>query len=188
MKSIYMLIRFFLGGVFLIFWNSSVMAAQSENNRCFKIGETATVIGQAIQSVNGETYFQLLKPLCVYEPAPKTKNEDHLSILGKNKLQPNRYLKITGVLYDAHERGAVGVNIDVKRAIDVNEEVMAEKEEVKQSCEKWQNENSSALKEKTHGARGVPAYFDSGKSKCGIWAVDNEEPHKTLYLWRPDPM
>lgn len=172
-------------GTLSILWNNSVLAVQTSHGKCFKVGETITVIGKANRSINGGTYFPLLKPICVYYPKSPMSTST-LSTLGNDRLQPNIYLKITGVLHDGHERGIVGFDIDVKDAINVDEEINAEKEAAKQSCEKWQADNSPALSKKAHGSK-VGWIFDENEPKrCSIWAVDNEMPHRSIYVHRPE--
>ncbi len=160
-------------------FNNHALASQN----CYKVGQTITVIGKANASINGGTYFPLLNPICVYYPkVPKSTNI--LSTLGSDRLQPYVYLKITGVLHDGYERGIVGFDIDVKEAVNVDDEINAKKSEAKESCRDWQIKNTPILTTKSHGNNVGWVFDEEGSGQCFIWAVDKEIPHKSIYLYR----
>lgn len=139
-------------------WNNAASAAQPAHLKCFKIGATITVIGNVVGNVNGGTYLQLLKPICVDYPKPPDSREAHnLTPVGEI-LPPNKFLKITGVLHDSFERHMVGFDIHVKDTVDVDEEVKTSLADAKQRCEKWQDDNSENLTKKAHGGRVAPIF------------------------------
>ena len=143
----------------------------------------------------------LVHPLCVHFPGPTEKHAfSRLPVFG-SRLRTGLYLRVTGEIKDLFSSGGeIGVGIVPSQIRDDFDEeikagIIAELAEAREPCEKWQEANSEALREKTHGGKIVlepqnSAGADGGPSadqyigNCSIWAVDQELPHKATFVYR----
>jgi hypothetical protein len=159
------------------------------SQECHKLGDEVTIKGRAAGLINGGTYFEPLKPLCVDFPKNVYRgvrfNGQHLTTVGE-KVTPDRFVEVTGILRDAYPE--YGVAIEVKRFRDVDSEVKASIAEEESRCQQWRRDNTPILEKKTHGGRVSP--YEAGNAdnsrRCGLIAADRIS-HEVVTLWMPEP-
>jgi hypothetical protein len=166
-------------------------ATPPKSQQCYNIGDTITVRGRVVAGINDGTYFELKSNICIHYPKATDQLEPvNLTTLG-DKLQTDRYLEITGQIRDMQGLGVYGVGILPANVKDVDSQVKAGMEDLKRSCEKWQNENSSELGKRAHGAKVVKDPQDSNDDDyvhgCAISATDKKGDHEKFIVRRPNP-
>jgi len=105
-----------------------------------------------------------------------------------DKLPPRIYVEVTGELADTYP--LYGIGIKIKSVKNVDEEVRRLLSDWKQRCEKWQDEQTPTLLQKTHGGNIGRITSDdwlnsSPGHQCGIYAADTKLPHELTTIWRP---
>jgi hypothetical protein len=161
--------------------------SMSAPTRCFSIGETITVTGQA-SFPNGGTEFVLYQPrakgLCIRYPRPT----DHVALaeLGTigDKLPQNVYLEVKGVLTDQWPV-VYPIGFKVISFLNIDAEVKAEIAQWTRQCTQWQDEQLAIISKQLHGGN-VARFTDALGQKCGIGGVDAKLPHEEIGpIWRP---
>jgi hypothetical protein len=170
---------------FVVLIALSPVSAIAQKTECASIGDTVTVTGSVTPGINGGTYFVLLKKLCVHYPK-KTDRFAPISLetVG-DKLPPSVYVELTGELSDPWPVVGVGIKVRSFRSVDV--EVRKALADWQGRCERWQDENSAALRERTHGGNISRIENNDGSPghQCGIAAADTKLPHESTTIWRP---
>lgn len=157
-------------------------------NNCYKDGEIVSVRGRILPGINGGTYFELLKQICIdYPSAPQKLSALSLNIIG-SKLPHSIYLEVVGRIRDASVHHVFGLDLYVVSYQDVNSEVLQDFKIKAASCAQWQDDNRKRIIERIHGGDAFPISTNgsNGIRRCGIWGVDREAPHRSITLWRPD--
>jgi len=162
--------------------------ATEQTGQCFEVGDRVTIRGRIQPGVKFGTNILLLKGLCVHYP----KRTDHFRPLNVEtigeKLPPNVYLEVTGVLSDPWPIYGIAIKIVSYRNVD--SEVRAALADWQRQCKRWQDENIPALVARTHGSAVGRINNDELGSlpghQCAVWAVDTKLPHESVTIWRPD--
>lgn len=168
---------------------SPLSSAAQQAGTCRNIGDTITIRGHIVPGVNGGTYFEILKQLCVHYPKKTDRFEPtNLETIG-NKLPPSIFLEVTGRLRDPWP--IMGIGIEVTAFKDVDAEVKLSLAEWNRRCRQWQDEKIPALTARAHGGP-VSRIFNNGLhprpgNTCGISAADANLPHELITIWRPEP-
>jgi hypothetical protein len=163
----------------------------SAPTRCFSIGDTITVTGQA-SFPNGGTEFVLYQPrvkgLCIHYPKPT----DHIAPLSLGtigeKLPQDVYLEVTGILTDQWPIvSPIGFKIISSRNVDT--QVRAEIAGWTRQCTQWQDEQLAIISKRLHGGNTARFTDALGQGrKCGVAGVDAQLPHEEIGpIWRPEP-
>ena len=161
----------------------------TQTQPCLKIGETVSVTGRITPGINGGTYFELLKQMCVHYPkATDSFVPRNMETIG-DKLPPSIYVEVTGELADPWP--LVGIGIKVKTFRNVDAEVKAQLADWKHRCERWQDENSPSVSKQTNGGQIAritgDEFWDLPGHRCGLAAADANLPHEVTTIWRPEP-